>query len=259
MRPRPSTHSLRPATRWVAYSILSEDLLREFWSRPRFDLEADASAPPSAMRRRGARFRAPSGGSPSCTPSTPAAGSAASWPRWSSAGLRRGPRGPLACTRPSSPRTRPPRACWGLAGTRGARAPGTWTSGLRATGRPPAPPAGVGRGPRSRSGLPEQPHRIIEEAFEDHWDFSPTSYEDFLDQGARGDDFDPAPLVLALDGEEPVGVSRLAPTPIEGGSTTSACSGHTSARGIATALLRESFRRSGTAATRSGSTWTRTT
>ena len=84
-------------------------------------------------------------------------------------------------------------------------------------------------------------HRILEEAFEDHWDYSPTSFEEFLDRSVRQDDFDPALWILAFDAGEPVGV-------LSGGAHTDrgwvydlgVLRSHRG-RGIATALLRESF------------------
>jgi len=84
-------------------------------------------------------------------------------------------------------------------------------------------------------------HRILEEAFEDHWDYSPTSFEEFLDRSVRQDDFDPALWFLAFDAGEPVGV-------LTGGAHTDrgwvydlgVLRAHRG-RGIATALLRESF------------------
>lgn len=46
---------------------------------------------------------------------------------------------------------------------------------------PPTPPSGIQlRRLDPESDLPAA-HRILEEAFEDHWDYSPTPYEEFLD------------------------------------------------------------------------------
>jgi ribosomal protein S18 acetylase RimI-like enzyme len=48
-------------------------------------------------------------------------------------------------------------------------------------------------------------HRMLEAAMADHWDALSTSYEDFIDQNVRHDDFDPSLWWLALDGDEAVG------------------------------------------------------
>jgi hypothetical protein len=48
-------------------------------------------------------------------------------------------------------------------------------------------------------------HRMLEAAMADHWDALSTSYEDFIDQNVRQDDFDPSLWWLAVDGDEAVG------------------------------------------------------
>jgi mycothiol synthase len=48
-------------------------------------------------------------------------------------------------------------------------------------------------------------HRVLEAAMADHWDVRPTSYEDFLDENVRQDDYDPDLWFLAFEGDEPVG------------------------------------------------------
>ena len=104
----------------------------------------------------------------------------------------------------------------------------------------PPPPAIELRRLDPKKDLPAA-HRIMQEAFEDHWDYSPTSFEEFLDRSVRQDDFDPALWILAFDADEPVGV-------LSGGAHTDrgwvydlgVLQSHRG-RGIATALLRESF------------------
>jgi mycothiol synthase len=70
----------------------------------------------------------------------------------------------------------------------------------------PTPPSGI----QLRRFDPESDllaaHRILEDAFEDHWGYSPTPYEEFLDRNVHGDDFDPALWIVAVDADEPVGV-----------------------------------------------------
>ncbi|MGH2681650.1 MAG: GNAT family N-acetyltransferase [Actinomycetota bacterium] len=84
-------------------------------------------------------------------------------------------------------------------------------------------------------------HRILEEAFEDHWDHSPTPFEEFLDLNIHQDDFDPALWIVAVDAGEPVGVlSASAHTDRGWVSELGVLRSHRG-RGIATAMLRESF------------------
>jgi mycothiol synthase len=84
-------------------------------------------------------------------------------------------------------------------------------------------------------------HRILEEAFEDHWDYSPTSFEEFLDRDVRRDDFDPALCIIAVDGDEPVGVLRGSAHSDRGWVYDLGVLRSHRGRGIATALLQESF------------------
>jgi mycothiol synthase len=84
-------------------------------------------------------------------------------------------------------------------------------------------------------------YRILEEAFEDHWDPSPIGYEEFLDRNVHQDDFDPALWIVAVDAAQPVGVlSGTAHTDRGWVHELGVLRSHRG-RGIATALLRESF------------------
>jgi mycothiol synthase len=84
-------------------------------------------------------------------------------------------------------------------------------------------------------------HRILEEAFEDHWDYTPASYEEFLDLNVHQDDFDPSLWIVAVDANEPVGVlSGSAHTDRGWVAEVGVLRSHRG-RGIATALLRASF------------------
>jgi mycothiol synthase len=110
-------------------------------------------------------------------------------------------------------------------------------SGMQA----PTPPSGIQLRRLDPEGDLPAAHRILEDAFEDHWDYSPTPYEEFLVDTVHRDDFDPALWIIALDHDELVGV-------LNGGAHTDrgwifelgVLRSHRG-RGIATSLLRESF------------------
>ena len=84
-------------------------------------------------------------------------------------------------------------------------------------------------------------HRILEEAFEDHWDYSATSIEEFLDRSVRQDDFDPTLWIIAVDTDEPVGVLYGEAHTDRGWVYELGVLRLHRGRGIAAALLRESF------------------
>lgn len=106
-----------------------------------------------------------------------------------------------------------------------------------------APPALAGiqlRHLDPESDLPAA-HRILEKAFEDHWDYSPASFEEFLDRNVHQDDFDPALWIIAIDAEEPVGVLYGSAHTDRGWVSELGVLRSHRGRGIATAMLRESF------------------
>lgn len=104
-----------------------------------------------------------------------------------------------------------------------------------------APPFGVKlRQVDPESDLPAA-HRILEEAFEDHWDYSQTPYEVFLDRSVHGDDFDPALWIIAVEAGEPVGVLYGNAHTDRGWVSELGVLRSHRGRGIATAMLRESF------------------
>jgi mycothiol synthase len=105
----------------------------------------------------------------------------------------------------------------------------------------PTPPSGIHlQRLDPESDLPAA-HRILEEAFEDHWDFSPTPYEEFLDRNVHRDHFDPGLWIVAIDTGQPVGVlSGSAHTDRGWVDDLGVLRSHRG-RGIATAMLRESF------------------
>lgn len=86
-------------------------------------------------------------------------------------------------------------------------------------------------------------HRILEQAFEDHWDFTPTTFEKFLDLEVRQDGFDPGLWVISVEGDEPVGVLSASLDPDRGWIDQVGVLRSHRGRGIASALLRESFLR----------------
>ena len=105
----------------------------------------------------------------------------------------------------------------------------------------PTPPSGIElRRLDPESDLPVA-HRVLQKAFEDHWDHSPTTFEEFLDRSVRQDDFDPALWILAFDTGEPVGVLYGAADPDRGWIVDLGVLRSHRGRGIATALLQESF------------------
>jgi mycothiol synthase len=103
------------------------------------------------------------------------------------------------------------------------------------------PPSGIQlRSLDPESDLPAA-HRVLEEAFEDHWDHAPTPYEEFLDRNVHRDHFDAALWIVAIDGDEPVGVlSGSAHTDRGWVDDLGVLRSHRR-RGIATAMLRASF------------------
>jgi mycothiol synthase len=84
-------------------------------------------------------------------------------------------------------------------------------------------------------------HRILEEAFVDHWDTSPTSYEEFLDQNVHLEDFDPGLWFVAADGDAPVGVLTGSAHGDRGAVDLLGVLRSHRGRGIASALLGAAF------------------
>lgn len=103
------------------------------------------------------------------------------------------------------------------------------------------PPSGIELRPLDpKKDLPAA-HRILEEAFEDHWDYSATSFEEFLGRSVRQDDFDPTLWIIAVDTDEPVGVLNGHAHTDRGWIYELGVLRSYRGRGIATALLQESF------------------
>jgi ribosomal protein S18 acetylase RimI-like enzyme len=69
----------------------------------------------------------------------------------------------------------------------------------------PTPPGGIAlRTLEPERDLPDA-HRVLQDAFRDHWDHEPVPYERFLEEEVD-DGFDPSLWFLAFDGDELVGV-----------------------------------------------------
>jgi mycothiol synthase len=86
-------------------------------------------------------------------------------------------------------------------------------------------------------------HSALEEAFADHWEFQPSSFEEFWQRQVAKPDHDPTLWFLVLDGEEVAAATRNDPERSGGGwigaiGVRPAWRG----RGLAKALLLESFR-----------------
>ncbi len=107
--------------------------------------------------------------------------------------------------------------------------------------QPAEPPAGI----RLKPLAPEQDlpaaHRVLEDALADHWDWTPTSYEDFLVQNVRQEDFDPSLWLVALDADEPVGLLTGSASADRGAVDMVGVIRSHRGRGIASAMLREAF------------------
>ncbi len=107
--------------------------------------------------------------------------------------------------------------------------------------RAAAPPPGIELRPLDPEADLPAAHRILEEAFADHWNHTPTPYEEFLDRSIRRDEFDPSLWIIAVDAGEPVGVLTGSAHSDRGWVDDLGVRRSHRGRGIATALLRASF------------------
>lgn len=124
-----------------------------------------------------------------------------------------------------------------------------WRMAMDLDAEPPAPewPAGI----VVRTAVPGQDERVVhaavEEAFQDHYDYTPTPFETWLHwQTADPDRYDPSLWFLALDGEQIAGVAVGAPLSSEdpdcGWVDDLGVRRSWRRRGLGMALLRHSFR-----------------
>ncbi len=84
-------------------------------------------------------------------------------------------------------------------------------------------------------------HRVLERAFEDHWNAAPVSYDEFLDESVHQDDFDPSLWLIAEVAGEPVGVLHGSVRGDRGQIAMLGVLRPHRGRGVASALLRASF------------------
>lgn len=105
----------------------------------------------------------------------------------------------------------------------------------------PDPPAGISLLPLDPNGDVRAVHHVLEDAFRDHWDFAPTSFEDFVDRSAGDGGYDPALWIVALDGGHTVGVLTASAHRDRGWINEIGVLRSHRGRGIASALLVTSF------------------
>lgn len=84
-------------------------------------------------------------------------------------------------------------------------------------------------------------HAASEEAFRDHWHYEPRSFERFIAEETATERYDPSLWLLAMDGDEPVGTALGEAYPVRGWINTVGVRPAWRRRGIATALLRQTF------------------
>lgn len=84
-------------------------------------------------------------------------------------------------------------------------------------------------------------HAVLEAALADHWDWSATSFEEFLDQNVRQGDFEPDLWFLALDADQTVGALAGSAHADRGSVDLIGVLRSHRGRGLASALLRRAF------------------
>ncbi|MEO8477198.1 MAG: GNAT family N-acetyltransferase, partial [Actinomycetota bacterium] len=82
---------------------------------------------------------------------------------------------------------------------------------------------------------------ILEEAFKDHFGYEPFAYDEWLAMWSAFPGYDPTWVLLAFEGEEPVGVSMLLPSEDIVWVGELGVLAHWRGRGIGMALLQRSF------------------
>jgi mycothiol synthase len=103
------------------------------------------------------------------------------------------------------------------------------------------PPPGIALRPLDADRDLEDAHRVLEAAFEDHWDYVSISYEEFLDTNIHRDHFDPGLWIVAEDAGRPVGVLTGSAGPDLGSVLELGVLRSHRGRGIASAMLAAVF------------------
>jgi mycothiol synthase len=102
------------------------------------------------------------------------------------------------------------------------------------------PPAGIQLRPLEMANDLPAVYRILDEAFRDHWGYAPSTFEEFLEV-VHGEDYEPSLWVLAVDDGRPVGVLWGSEHSDRGWVGEVGVLRSHRRRGLATAMLRESF------------------
>ena len=84
-------------------------------------------------------------------------------------------------------------------------------------------------------------HAITEDAFRDHWEHEPRTFEQFRASMIDIPTFDPTLWFLAMDGETPIGSAQCELLPDQGWVNTIGVVRSWRGRGVASALLRHAF------------------
>lgn len=117
-----------------------------------------------------------------------------------------------------------------------------WTMRIDQTEAPPPPewPAGI----TVRTYQPGQDDRavyeVVEEAFQDHWEYHPTPFEEWMERTERPS-FDPTLWFLALDGDQIAGATLCTNEPQRGWINKVAVRRPWRKRGLALALVRHAL------------------
>lgn len=84
-------------------------------------------------------------------------------------------------------------------------------------------------------------YAVVEDAFRDHWEYEPRTFEQFTSTMIDNPSYDPSLWFLAMDGETPVGAALCELLPGQGWINNVGVLRTWRGRGIASALLRHAF------------------
>ena len=118
-----------------------------------------------------------------------------------------------------------------------------WEMEIELDREPPQPnlPSGI-RLDTLVSGNDRAVYEAMQEAFQDHWNFTPRPYDEWRSWNIEGPSFDPDLWLLAFDGDEIAGASLCAARPDAGWVNILGVRSRWRRRGLGQALLQESFR-----------------